>query len=793
MSVVWKKIIRDLTRNKTRTALAVLSTAVGVFALGFVINMSAMMNGSIQEQVSASMPGHIQLYAAPITDQQVDSVRRRTGIADAEAMIKGFVRWRRDGETEWHDAGLIGRKDYQNLRIAVLQKTDGVWPGDKNLVMEQQTMTYFGLEVGEKILVEHGNASRLVQIVGAARSSQVIPPQYQSGQGTFFATPGTIEWLTGQCEYNEIDIRLDAWDQARAEQTAKEIEEQMKEAGLYTGGFQLQKPGFHFSQQILDAILIVLTGMGVISLALSAFLIVNTLNALLSQQIWQIGIFKVVGATFGRVVRIYLGVALLYGLLAVLIAVPTSALGAQFMSALLLGTINVAPGRMQLVPTATIIQIVVGLTVPVLAALFPVIGGARVSCRQAISNYGLGGGFGNSLLDRMLLAAQKALPAFRAVPRPAVLSLRNTFRRKARVMLTLATLTLGGVMYITVMGVGLSLDRMLRDVMNDFGFDVLMIFDRPERMEKISRIAAGVPNVAMAEAWDIRGADLKFSGGEDLQTQVWALPPDSDMFRFNIAAGRSLLPEDERAILINRKVAQERGLNVGDTVTLSVNGKESEWTIVGLIINMNNGQRDCFVPLQPLMREIGSLNRAQAVVVRLSQEDPESETAAIEQLREKFLAAGWKPVFTQGSSLMRKNNQYQFNLLVNILLVMAVLAAVVGSLGLAGTMSINVVERGREIGLMRAIGAASPTVAGVFVGEGLLLGVISWMLAIPLSVPGGILLTGALNSIVPMNFVFSVQGTLAWLIIVSVLAVIASLWPALRATRISVRESLAYE
>jgi putative ABC transport system permease protein len=794
MSVVWKKVWRDLTLNKSRTILAVLSTSVGVFALGLVVNMSDMMNGSIRGQVSASKPGHIQLFAGPVVEEQEQILRKREGVVDAEAMINSYFRWKREDETEWRDANLVGRRDYEALRVSLLQKTAGEWPGEKTLVMEQATMDYFGLHVGDTILVEHGNSVRPMKLVGAARSTQAIPPQYQGGnQATFFATPETIEWLTGRAVFNQVDIRLEEWDRARGEETARRIEEQMKEAGLSTGGFELVEPGFHFAQELLDGVFIVLTGMGIISLGLSAFLIINTLNALLSQQIWQIGIFKVVGATFARVVRIYLGVALLYGVMALLLAVPASALGAKFMSAWMLSTINVAPGRMELVPSAVILQVAVGLMVPVLAALIPVVGGARTSCRQAISNYGLGGGFGNSLVDRLFLRAQQALPVFRAVPRPAVLSLRNTFRRKARLLLTLATLTLGGVMYITVMGVGLSLNHMLDIVTNDFGFDVLMVFDRPERMEKIAQIAERVPNVGLSEGWDVRGARLKFENGEDVESQVWALPPDTGVFRFNIAAGRALLPEDDRAILINRKVAQDYGVQVGDTVTLDVKGGKSEWTIVGLVINMNNMQRDSFVPLRAMMREIGSLNRAQAVAIGLKQKDPQAEKAAISMLREKFLAEGLTPVHVEGVSQMRENNQYQFNLLVNILLIMAVLAAVVGSLGLAGTMSINVVERGREIGLMRAIGAASPTVGGIFVGEGLLLGIVSWLLAIPFSVPGGILLTKALAVIIPLDFVFSVQGAAAWFLIVSVMAVIASLWPAVRATRISVRESLAYE
>ncbi len=794
MSIVWRKTWRDLSQNKTRTALAVLSTAVGVFALGFVINMSGMMNGSIRSQSLGSKAPMIQLYAAPILEEQVESIRGSAGVADAEAVINSFLRWRKVGEIEWREASLTGRKDFENQRVSLLDKTEGVWPGYKTMIMEQQTMVYFGLKTGDPILIEHGNSTRLVQIVGVARSTQSIPPQYQGAQGAFFATPETVEWLTGAAAYNQLNILLAEWDPSAAEETARTFEKHLKEAGLQTGGFYLQKPGFHFSQSIVDGVFIILTGMGIISLGLSAFLIVNTLNALLSQQIWQIGIFKVVGATFWRIVRIYLGVALLYGVMALLIAVPLSAVGAQYMTAYMLGTINVAPVGAGFVPASVIVQIAVGLVVPVLAALAPVIGGARVSCRQAISNYGLGGGFGNSIVDRLFLAAQQKIALFQAVPRPAILSLRNTFRRKARVLLTLATLTLGGVMFITVMGVSLSLNQMLDVVLKDFGFNIMMSFDRPERTEKLVQIAREVPGVVQAEAWDIRGAKLVLPSGEEVQTQLWAMPPDSNMFEFNIAEGRAFLPQDDRAILINRKIAQDRGLKVGDTITVSIDGREADWTIVGLIINLNNGQKDCFVPLSALARAIGSVNRTGVVVVKLPSEDPVLEKAAIDQMREKFLAEGLNPVNIMGVSLVRQTNQYQFNLLVNILLTMAVLAAVVGSLGLAGTMSINVVERGREIGMMRAIGAASPMVAAIFVGEGLLLGFISWLLAVPLSIPGGILFAGALSeALMPLEFVFSVPGAFAWLAIVSVLAVAASLWPALRATRISVRESLAYE
>ena len=122
-------------------------------------------------------------------------------------------------------------------------------------------------------------------------------------------------------------------------------------------------------------------------------------------------------------------------------------------------------------------------------------------------------------------------------------------------------------------------------------------------------------------------------------------------------------------------------------------------------------------------------------------------------------------------------------------------AAIVGSVGLMSTMSINVIERGREIGVMRAIGATSVAILGIFIAEGVLLGVLSWLIAVPLSYPGSLAFNNLVgNSLqLPLDFDYSAGGMALWLMIVAVLSALASLWPALRATQVSVREALAYE
>ncbi|MGQ0603440.1 MAG: ABC transporter permease, partial [Anaerolineales bacterium] len=136
-----------------------------------------------------------------------------------------------------------------------------------------------------------------------------------------------------------------------------------------------------------------------------------------------------------------------------------------------------------------------------------------------------------------------------------------------------------------------------------------------------------------------------------------------------------------------------------------------------------------------------------------------------------------------------------FGLITGLLQLMTFLMAVVGSIGLSGTLSINVIERRREIGVMRAVGASSGDVAFIFAGEGLLLGLLSWILAAPLGILGAQFFVEALGGALGFPFFYRVSftGSAAWLVIIVVLSLLASWLPANRATQISVRESLAYE
>jgi putative ABC transport system permease protein len=537
-------------------------------------------------------------------------------------------------------------------------------------------------------------------------------------------------------------------------------------------------------------VVVILLVLGVLALGLSVFLIVNTTNAIISQQVWQIGVMKAVGATRGHVVRVYLVAAVIYGALALLIAVPLGAVGAYLLASWILELVNITLTTFPIDPAALIVQAVLAVTVPLVAALVPVIGGARITTRKAISTYGLGGGFGRGLFDRVL-------GRIRRLPRPMVLSVRNTFRRKGRVVLTLLTLALGGAMFMMVMSVRASFDYTIDLMLSDFGGDAMVWFEKSYRISRLVEVSEGAPGVSVAEVWIRYWAPMPTSYGEDY-ILLLGVPPESEIMNPRIAEGRMLRPEDGHAVVMNQKIAVEQGIAVGDEITVRFDDREEgvSWTVVGTFRNAEDGQSICLVPFDVLADEIGSPSRGGWAAVAAAEHTPEAQRQLIRDLRETYKAHGIETSYFQTADDMRQENMGGFEIVMYLLLGMAVLTAVVGGIGMASTMSINVIERRREIGVMRSTGATSFAIAAIFVAEGVLLGVLSCLFAVPISVPGSRLFSDAIGDALfslPFDFVFSLGGVGLWLGIVVVLSALASLWPALRATRVSVREALAYE
>jgi putative ABC transport system permease protein len=529
------------------------------------------------------------------------------------------------------------------------------------------------------------------------------------------------------------------------------------------------------------------------------FLVYNTINAIISQQVDQIGIMKAIGAKTKDILFIYLVNVLTYGLMALLIAVPLGMLAGYGLNIFLLNAMNVTTEPFTPSPPAIIAQVAIALLAPLLASLIPIASGARITVREAISTYGLSAGA--SLLDRLLAGLER-------IPRMVSLTISNTFRRKGRVILTQVSLVLSGLIFMMVMSVRDSATYTFTGVLfSILNYDITFQFQDAERIEHIEGLTLAHPGVKAVEMWALDGPKIRPAGkpasDDDPSASLFGVPLPTQLYGPQMRAGRWLRPGDSHAVVLNQELAKDIGVGLGDWVTLDHGVKgESTWQVVGLLFDPILTQ-SAHVSREAMLYALHDLHKARTVWIQTVRDDPESQTEIARQLRQYYEDHGIKVSPTnvfggQGgdtASGLAADILGRFGIIITLLLVMALLIAVVGSIALSGVLSLNVLERRREIGVMRAIGASSGSIAGLFVGEGLILGWLSWLIALPLSLPAGQLMTKALGAAVGGEIVYKYTptGALLWLIIVTVFSIVASYFPSRGATRISVRESLAYQ
>ena len=176
--------------------------------------------------------------------------------------------------------------------------------------------------------------------------------------------------------------------------------------------------------------------------------------------------------------------------------------------------------------------------------------------------------------------------------------------------------------------------------------------------------------------------------------------------------------------------------------------------------------------------------------------DPATQNLLKGQLFDQLEAAGFEVSGTQTAQQINTSNELMFTIIVAVLILMALLLAAVGGLGLTTTMSINMLERIREIGVLRAIGASNVSVRQIVLAEGLVIGALSWGIGVLFSLPVSAFLSDQVGLAllkVPLSYQYSVLAAVVWFFALMLIAVAASLGPARDAVRLTIREVLAYE
>ena len=496
--MIWRKVWRDLWGNKVRTILVMLSIAVGVFAVGFVSSSFVMILNDMDADYQSVNPHGAIIYCEPFDDDLLRAVRQMPGVGQAEGRSGSSARIL-TGPGEMVPVGFVAIPPVEDIQIDYIRPATAggsLVLGEREVFIERSALGELPLEPGDTVRIELPSGRVRELRVAAIVHDVTSFPYAFSGQVTAYVTLETMEWLGGSRAYNQMFLTVAERpkDEVHVKAVAQEVADRIERSGrevFFTFVFQ---PGRHFATDITRALGLIMGFLGVLAVFLSAFLVINTIAALLAQHVRQIGVMKAVGGRTFQLVVMYVVLVLCFGALALVIAVPLSAFLAYSTASGIATYLNFRPGRFRLPLGSLGLQAGVAFVVPVAAALVPVLNGTRITIREAISDYGLGSGqFGRSLFDHLL-------ENVRRLPRPLLISLRNTFRRRARLALTLSTLTLAGAVFIAVFNLRAAMNIAITQTFGYILSDVNVSLRRAHRLRKLGPLVMSVPGVVQMEA-----------------------------------------------------------------------------------------------------------------------------------------------------------------------------------------------------------------------------------------------------------------------------------------------------
>ncbi|MBK8049852.1 MAG: ABC transporter permease [Anaerolineales bacterium] len=599
IGIRWRKVVRELWSNRARTVLVILSIAVGIFAVGTVQLLRSVILTELETIYAASNASQATLFVSEVDEAQIDALRRMPELADAQGRSSLAVKVQ-TGPDQWENLALVALDDFEDIRInhidpvysvsgkAGLRAEQTAWPTDDQIVIERSGFSSAkalpqGLKVGDALTLKDAeDRLRNVALSGVVYDPSGFPSTF-TGQATGYVTLETLDHLGGSRNYDQILLRVAGSPEQQLDleyitRIANDAADKVERAGYTVRRVQVPEPGKLPLQDLFDALGLLLTPLGLLALLLSGFLVINTISALMAQQVRQIGVMKAIGARRYQVAGIYIGAVLIYSVAALAVAVPLTVLAAGGIAGFLGGFINVEFPRWTLSTNVLAIQLVVGLLVPLLAALVPVAKGTSITVREAVSDFGTNA---EQVRDGWLT---RAINSVRGLSRPMQLSLRNTFRRRGRLALTLITLVLGGMLFMTVGSVRSSLDGLIETALDYYQFDVQIQFERPYRTARVEEVARSLPGVAVVEGWLGAQTTIQRSDGMEGDTlTLTALQADSVMVKPTLMEGRWLQPDDKNSIVISQNVlSAEPGLGVGDTLMLEIGEKDYPWTVVGV-------------------------------------------------------------------------------------------------------------------------------------------------------------------------------------------------------------------
>jgi putative ABC transport system permease protein len=787
--MILKKAWGDLRARKLRTGLVVFSVAVAVFGVSAITILGEQFARSAAEKYAASNPPDLTVDTMPMAAAPRDALRALDNVQRVEGRVMGSTRWRPPGSARDENLAIQGIADFSNPdtldRVRIVQ---GRAPSGAEILFEKAARRKYGLEIGQQVTLVGTDGERSYTVAGFGEN-----PNVAAAPVVGFASA----WLTAEDARTQLKLsgdnrvlitmreqRTAAW----RDFTQQRVRESLEGDEVTVLASQVRDPAATPGRDVLAALRTVLLTFGLFGAFASGLLVINTVATIVLEQRPEIGAMKAIGGTTRHVMLMYLGLALLYGALGTVLGLVAGIGLAAWAQGAQAAALDEPPSDVTISPTALGLAVGIGIGTCLAAALVPSWLGARITVREALISYGLSANFGRGLWDRLVLR-------LRGLPPAALLAARNVFRQPYRALFTLLGLAVATAILLAVIATLGALSLSLRAAADALQADLMLGFDSPADRAAVDTALANAAGIDQRELWLVTAAKLG-----DKTINVTGLPPDTRIFATDAVrrGGHWLEAGATDQAVVTQRLAARQNLRVGDTIELASGTHPAQrWTVVGIVAGAG---ADAFAPDGAVyapyeaVRQLADYpeNRGNQLYVRLADRaraNVDAQARALsDTLADADLANAPVKLYEQV-----ENTQRIFVGFVLLFSLMLLIVAVVGGLGLFGTLAMNVVERRREIGVLRSVGAPTRTLLATFLLEGMLLGVFGWALGVALGAPASRLLVEYLSDkLIPLEYAFPAAGVRTTLLATIVVALAASLGPALLATRVRIAEILRY-
>jgi putative ABC transport system permease protein len=748
-SALFKKSVTDLTRRKARALFAVLTLAIAVASVG-IFAAPSLMDQAMQKEVQTNALPDLTLTTKPlvVSSSQLTALGQLPNVTAAGAHSYFQTRvWVGERRVK---ALVVGVPDYAKQQVDVVSVASGTAPTTWSVLTDVQNdkQGRYSGTTGDSIrIVGIGERTLTVPVSGVGRN--LIGGQL-AGDGdlvVLYSTPGLITRLGADPGYSTLEFRLEDTSKAAAARTVGEVKTYLSANTTFKGFSDLpalREPGSYPGKDIFEQMASLMNVFTVLALVSALVLVANTMTTLIGEQRREIGMMKAIGGTRKQIRRIYLRTALLLGGVGSVIGVGLGVLIANAVVRYFGESFFAISPRFGVVVPVAVASVLLGLVAPPLASLPAIRRGARVPVREGLEEV--------PALEGSQAFVDRALRRLDFLPRTAQIGLRSVTRRSKRSLTTVVQIGLAVGTLLAVLALVNSVTTTTNTVWNGAKFDVMLNTAVGKQFDtKAVQIIQTTPGVAKTQPMLTNA--VKFQGDDATVTGFMQQP----LFEQEMTEGRwysaAEATSGAHVAVIAKNLARTSGTGVGDTVTLQTATGPATFKVIGITSSQWNNGVNFYVPLQTL-KTVLNTDTVNGYFVAMTNADHAAIDRTTTQLEDRLTANGYA-VGTMVKYSSQEQNVKANRRISSAISVLGLLVVAISMVGLINAITMSVLERTREIGVLRCIGARARDIRRIFTAEGIAVSLGGWLLGIPIGYALARMFIWLLLKIVKLEFAFT--------------------------------------